>query len=153
MVKFHEHIVRIGAIGFTRDMLWRGLEESVRHPEKFIEHMESSSILSEEAKNDGLHLSRKIDFGAAVFHDEVVLKAKETIRTVVRAGENWPASVFTIKIEEPEEGQLFVRFIYEEEARNEPPQHPMMLQIRRQAYEAKDQHLIEAIQELPLVRQ
>ncbi len=152
MVKFHEHIVRIGAIGFTRDMLWRGLEESVRHPEKFIEHMESSSILSEEEKDDGLHLFRKIDFGAAVFHDEVVLKAKETIRTIVKAGENWPASVFTIKIEEPEDGQLFVRFVYEE-ARSEAPQHPMMLQVRRQAYEVKDQHLIEAIQELPAVYQ
>lgn len=153
MVKFHEHIVRIGAIGFTRDMLWRGLEESVRHPENFIEHMESSSILAEEEKDDGLHLSRNIDFGAAVFHDEVVLTPKESIKTIVEAGENWPASIFTIKIEEPEEGQLFVRFIYEEEARPNDVQHPMMLQIRRQAYEAKDQHLIEAIQELPAVRQ
>ena len=151
MFKFHEHIVRVGAIGFNRDRLWRGLEESVRHPEKFIEHMESSSILSEELKTGGRYLSRKIDFGTVSFHDTVILRDGESITTIVAAGEHWPASIFTLRIEEPSDGDLFVRFIYEEEERPDQALNPAMLQIRRQAYEAKDKHLIEVIQELPFV--
>ena len=49
-----------------------------------------------------------------------------------------------MKIEEPEQGSLFVRFIYEAD---EPLEalNPMVEQLRRQAYETKDRDLIECI--------
>ena len=57
---------------------------------------------------------------------------------------NWPASAFLIRIEEPEAGSLFVRFVYEEQSSGEND-NPMVMSLRRQAYEAKDRVLIERI--------
>ena len=40
MRKVHEHIIQIPPF-VTRDQLWNGLEKAARHPDRFVEHMES----------------------------------------------------------------------------------------------------------------
>lgn len=144
MRKVHEHIIQIPPF-VTRALLWRGLEQVARHPEQFVEHMEGCEILSENLLEEVMHLAREVNFGGD-FHlrDKVILKKGESVKTVVEAGKTWPASSFLMKIEEPEQGSLFVRFIYEAD---EPLEalNPMVEQLRRQAYETKDRDLIERI--------
>ena len=144
MRKVHEHIIQIPPF-VTRDQLWNGLEKAARHPDRFVEHMEGCELLSERLIEGARHLGREVSFGGSFrLRDKVILREGESVTTVVEAGESWPASSFLMKIEEPEAGSLFVRFIYEadepEEALN-----PMIEQLRRQAYEAKDRALIEQV--------
>lgn len=144
MRKVHEHIIQIPPF-VTRDQLWNGLEKAARHPDRFVEHMEGCELLSERLIEGARHLGREVSFGGGFrLRDKVILREGESVTTVVEAGESWPASTFLMKIEEPEAGSFFVRFIYEadepEEALN-----PMIEQLRRQAYEAKDRALIEQV--------
>lgn len=144
MRKVHEHIIRMPAF-VTREQLWKGLEEAVRHPERFVEHMESCEILSENLLEEALHLMREVSYGAGFsLRDKVILKQGESVKTVVEAGKSWPTSMFVMKIEEPEPGSLFIRFTYEAD---EPAEalNPMIEQLRCQAYESKDAAMIESI--------
>ena len=143
-VKVHEHIIRISEPTISRNELWQGLVNSVRNPEKFVEHMEGSRILSEELSDVGTVLHREIDFGNFRLRDRVILRENESLLTMVDAGANWKASSFLIRIEEPEVGVLFLRFVYEEENGGEALPD-MFVQLRRRAYEAKDHHLVEQV--------
>lgn len=146
-VKFFEHIVHAAAPGLTRAMLWAGLERTVRRPQDYIDHVEGAEISAEEIKNGETKLDRIVDFGRFSVADRVILKFEDSVQTLVDGGENWPASSFLIKIEEPEQGVLFLRFLYEEEKRSDEADNPMINTLRRKAYEAKDQRLVEQILE------
>ena len=143
-VKVHEHITRIAEPGISRARLWQGLVDSVRSPEKYVEHMESSKIVSEEITDVGTLLQREIDFGNFRLQDRVILRENQSLLTVVDKGPNWKASTFLIRIEEPESGVLFLRFVYEEEGGGEALPE-MFLRLRQQAYEAKDRKLVEQV--------
>ena len=106
--------------------------------------MEGSRILSEELSDVGTVLHREIDFGNFRLRDRVILRENESLLTMVDAGANWKASSFLIRIEEPEVGVLFLRFMYEEESGGEALPD-MFVQLRRRAYEAKDHHLVEQV--------
>ena len=143
-VKFHEHIIRISEPGVSRNALWEGLLEYVRRPEDYVEHMVGSRILSEEMSDVGPVLKREIDFGNFKLTDRVIIRENESILTLVDAGPNWKSSSLLIRIEEPEAGAVFLRFVYEEEKSDEEVP-AMFVQLRRQAYEAKDQQLVEGV--------
>ena len=128
MRKVHEHIIQIPPF-VTRDQLWNGLEKAARHPDRFVEHMEGCELLSERLIEGARHLGREVSFGGGFrLRDKVILREGESVTTVVEAGESWPASTFPMKIDEPEEAL-----------------NPMIEQLRRQAYEAKDRALIEQV--------
>ena len=56
------------------------------------------------------------------------------------------ASAFVMTVEEPNKGDLFVRFCYEEEPRKSAEAEPEMLaELRKRAYEMKDRAVIETI--------
>lgn len=143
MRKIHEHIIRIPAL-ISREQLWAGIEHAMRYPELYVEHMVSSQVL-EDKTQDGIQcLTREINFGQFRLKDTVALVEGKEAQTSVSVGGNWPASAFLIRIEEPEAGSLFVRFVYEEQSSGENDS-PMVMSLRRQAYEAKDRVLIERI--------
>lgn len=143
MRKIHEHIIRIPAL-ISREQLWAGIEHAMRYPELYVEHMVASKVLEETTQEGAQCLNREIDFGQFCLTDTVVLVDGNEARTSVSAGESWPASAFLIQIEEPEAGSLFVRFVYEEQSSSDND-NPMVMSLRRQAYEAKDRALIERI--------
>ena len=146
--KVHEHIIRIGDEGISRRALFRGLEASVRHPERYNEHMDGARVLSEARIDGGVMLRREIDFGSFSFRDCVLLREPDSVLTLVEAGKTWPASSLLMKIEEPEPGSLFVRFLYEEEEKKgDKGENPALASLRKKAYEAKDQYLIARILE------
>lgn len=145
-VTFHEHIIRVShgsAEGLTKAELWEALLEFVRKPQEFVEHMTHAEILEETKTEAGAKLTRKLHFDKVEVNDSVDIREKDSeIVTSVAASEHIPESTFLIKVEEPEEGNLFMRFIYSEDERNE---NPMYQDIRKQAYQAKDEHLVEEL--------
>lgn len=146
--KVHEHIIRIADKDISRRALFRGLEASARHPERYTEHMDGARILSESKIDGGLMLRREIDFGSFALRDCVLLREPDSVLTLVEAGRTWPASSLLMKIEEPEPGSLFVRFLYEEEeGKDGSGENPALSSLRKKAYEAKDRYLIERILE------
>lgn len=156
-MKFHEHIIRasIPELPFqlTREALARGIAGFARHPEHYIEEVSGSRITSSEtvgAEPGSVVFGREIRFGALVFEERIELTAAGDYRAHVEADGPRPASDFTMTIEEPVLGSLFVRFTYHED-RPEAPETSLeerqLAQLRRLAYESKDRSILSKILE------
>lgn len=145
-VKFHEHIVRVptrvGDVEIKRSDLWEGLGHFVLHPGEYVEVIEKASC---EGCLESGSLTRVVDFGKFSVEDRVTLVPEREIVFDVRGDDAVPPSRFTIRLEEPEEGSLFVRFIYEEPELKGDAAHPMYVRLRKNAYEQKDRETIEKI--------
>jgi len=108
-----EHIVRVNdltnasLIALTRNQLWQGLVLRARSPDKFNPGLQCTS--EERGINEFL---RTIEAGDTSFCERVVLYPKEKIYT--KTVEELPQidAASTTLIEEPEAGDLFVRFSY-----------------------------------------
>ncbi len=152
--KFHEHIVHVpnqlgGESLLTRDDLIQGLCEMARNPVLFVEGMDSVNLVEERQDEDGtLHLTREVRFGEFTVKDHIhVSPAGEFIQDVPSQGE-LNASRMTARLEEPEEGALFMRFVYEVPAATNPAKDPsaaMYLDTLRQAYTDKDLAMVEKL--------
>ena len=153
-MKFHEHIIRVVApevSSLSRCALWHGMVEYAKHPEHFYEEIAKSEIFNEHMNDAGeREFIRRVRFHAnnLMFEERVTLNEKTGVCCCYFSGDaTRPASDFTMKLEEPEPGSLFVRFIYNEDrAPALPVQHAAILTaLRKQAYEAKDRQVIEGI--------
>lgn len=94
---------------FTRDKLWRGLMARVQTPQRFPNGPESCDCSEPEPGR----YQRVQHFGQHVLHDEV--RATPGLRLVFTPqphGEIAPIRL-TITIEEPQAGQMVLRFVYE----------------------------------------
>ncbi|MDY3116125.1 MAG: AtaL-like protein [Sutterella sp.] len=145
-VTFYEHLVRVSfgpQDGITKEALWSEMRESVLRPSEFVEHMLGEEIVSQKTTPTGFECDRHLKFEQFTVDDHVdVLDEQYTVVSQVKASQHFPESSFLMRIEEPESGHLFVRFIYEEEARNE---NPLYENLRKQAYQVKDQQLVEQL--------
>ena len=145
-VTFHEHIIRVSQgpqDGITSEDLWKALLEFVRRPHFYVEHLTNSQIISEKPQENGTRFERQLNFDKIKVEDVVdALPESKTIITHVKPSSQYPESSLLIRIEEPEADTLFIRFIDEEEQHDE---NPLLQDLRRQAYEAKDQHLVEGL--------
>ncbi len=143
---FHEHIIRVShgpQDGISASDFWDALMEYVHKPQEFVEHLSASEILERNESENGLRLRRQLHFSNVVVTDTVdVHTATREIVTMVDGTADFPPSSFVIKLEEPEADNLFVRFLYEEEARNE---NPMFEDVRKQAYQDKDEFLVREL--------
>ncbi len=143
---FHEHIIRVShgpQDDLSMDELWSAFLTYAEKPQMFVEHLTDSKIISRTETEKGFKLKRHLFFDKMQIADTVdVISAEHTLVTLVEAGKDFPASSFLIRLEEPETGNLFVRFIYEEEKRNE---NPMFSEIRKQAYQDKDEFLVREL--------
>ncbi len=157
--KFHEHIVHVpnqigGESLLTREDLIEGLCEMARNPVLFVEGMDSVELSEERKDEDGtLHLTRVVRFGEFEVKDHIhVSPAGEFIQEVPGQGE-LNASRMTARLEEPEEGALFMRFIYEVPEETNPSKDPsaaMYLDTLRQAYTDKDLAMVEKLMSFAL---
>lgn len=94
---------------FTREQLWRGLMIRVRFPQRFPNGPESCEVMQTGPEL----VSRVLHFGPHVLHDEVHITPGERLQFTPRAhGESTPIRL-TVAIEEPQAGQMVLRFIYE----------------------------------------
>jgi hypothetical protein len=93
---------------FTREQLWRGLMARVQTPERFPNGPESCDW---QEVVPGV-FKRTLRFGQHVMQDEVSTALHERLQFTPEAhGETAPIQL-TIAIEEPQAGQMVLRFVY-----------------------------------------
>jgi hypothetical protein len=154
MLKF-EHLIQINdplvplLTPLSRQQLWQGLVLRAHHPTEFVLGLESCVIESQETQGIRTILNRVLDFGPFQVHDTVTLLPMEEVAVLAHASDLWPRCVAIVRIEEPEAGNLFLRFIYELDLQegSEDLQEPA-LELRKQAYIAADMDTVQLIREL-----
>lgn len=109
-----EHLIQINDPGnpliipMSREALWDGLMHRVENAVPFLPGLESCTIL--ERNPD--HLLRKLDFGAAVIHDQVSYETGVWVRFEIVPSPAHAGGSLQITIEEPSPEHLFLRFAY-----------------------------------------
>lgn len=92
----------------TRDQLWQGLVARAERPAYFIIGMDDCQILS-RGENA---LERQLRFGGLIVRDRVIFEPPVAVRYEIEASTEVPGGSLVMQIEEPQTGQLFVRFDY-----------------------------------------
>ena len=116
-----EHLIEVNAPvvnlelmvpAFTREQLWRGLMLRVQQPQRFPGGPESCDWRETEP---GAY-ARTLVFGPHTLNDVVVTQPHEEMVFIPQAhGETVPIKL-TLRIEEPQAGQMVLRFVYEAQA-------------------------------------
>ena len=145
----HEHIIEIARAEqnnglLTRADLWEQLREFVHAPQRYIESLEGCTVTKDPTQ---LTVCRVLDFGAFKLHDTVELVDESRVITRVEATDMIPASEFTITLEEPEQGSLFLRFCYKEAFMPGLSDNKQVQGLRKKAWEDKDLHVVEMMME------
>jgi hypothetical protein len=133
----------------TRAQLWRGLVLRVAEPVQFLPGLRGCEIGDRSVYGKMIEFDRTLDFGNFMVRDRVLLNTLESIEVTAPATEHFAASRLTIRIEEPSETVLFVRFLYElAEENHHDGLDAMTDEARRQAWELSDIDTIRRIREL-----
>lgn len=151
----YEHLVQINDPLFTLldpltpAQLWQGLVARAHHPQLFIPALEHADVTVIDAGNGPLRLERRLNFGPFQVSDVVTLQQGVATVTEVAAGPTWPASRMTISIEQPEDGGLYLRFLYQWEADAAGGElDGVTIKLREKAYYAADMDTVQRIREL-----
>jgi hypothetical protein len=113
-----EHIIEINSPSmamrlavpvFSREQLWQGLMRRVTSPQDFPLGPERCDC---EELAPGL-FSRTLHFGALQVHDKVVVSDEDALVFTPQAMPEVTPIRLTIRIEEPQAGQMALRFVYE----------------------------------------
>ena len=152
-----EHIIQINSFELgappllSREQVWRGIALRIYDPANFIIGLEGHAVRHHERREDGSEvIERTLYFGSFEVNDRATLIPMEQIRIDVAATDHWPACSARIGIEEPEDGFLFLRFIYEWD--DEDPSEKALTDkergIREQAYLAMDMDTVIRVRQL-----
>ncbi len=157
-----EHLVQIndpslpGVDWLTRQQLWFGLVARAWKPTKFILGLENAEIVQTLQHDNVTVLKRVLDYGPFKIQDVTSLHEEERSETTIAANEFCGDSTLTICIEEPEPGELWLRFNYDVGelstkalTDNQPPSREDE-EVRKQAYRASDIDTVRMIRELAL---
>jgi hypothetical protein len=93
---------------FTRAQLWQGLMLRVQTPQRFPNGPETCDW---QERAPGV-IARTLRFGPHEMHDVVELQAPERLRFTPEAHGDTVPIALTISIEEPQAGQMVLRFVY-----------------------------------------
>jgi len=152
-MRVFEHLVeinepRLPGIQLDRTQLWAGLVLRAEEPMRFVEGLEVARITDRREVGGCIELDRELDFGSFRVRDTVLLTAPDESLTRVAAGETWPASTLRVRIEEPEPGRLFLRFVYEAEEAGSAAPDEVSRHLRQQAYQELDLDTVRRIRAL-----
>ena len=146
-----EHLIQINDLQnplvetLSRDQVWQGLLHRVEDATPFLPGLESCTVVERHAD----HLLRKLDFGAAVIHDRVTLHANHWVRFDILPSEQHAGGALTISIEEPEAGQLFLRFAYATSlGQGNDPDELAYIEYIKSAYHQSDVDCVRVIRTL-----
>ncbi len=133
----------------SREQLWRGLVLRAESPLQFIVALDAFEIVRREDHS----LARELHFGELTLRDRVEFEHLRRVRYEIEASKASPAASLVMTIEEPEPGQLFLRFEYE--TRQEAaalPGEDFYTGFAKQAYVAADIDTVSTIRRLALER-
>jgi Domain of unknown function (DUF1857) len=129
----------------TRNQLWRGLVRRAENPKEFVLALDACEIT---AHGDNT-LARALTFGRLVIRDQVTLRPEHEVRHDIEASAEVPGGTLVVTIEEPDAGQLFVRFAYDTRAiEGGPPRDAYYDEYVKQAYVEADVDSIVTIRRL-----
>ncbi|HEU4622660.1 MAG TPA: AtaL-like protein [Burkholderiaceae bacterium] len=146
-----EHLVQINdplvplLDTLTRAQLWSGLALFAHEPMRFNPVLEDARVISQGADA----IERELNFGTHVVRDRVTLATLRELTIAIEPGTRWPASRLTVRIEEPSNDALFLRFVHEwpEDApRTELDEQT--IGMREQAYKLHHLDIVARIRDL-----
>ena len=129
----------------TRTQLWHGLVHRAKSPALFVPHLDACDIL-DRAENT---IERALRYGEIVIRDVVSFMPGKQVQYDVPPQAEIPASRLTVTIEEPGEGQLFVRFTYDDGLPETPGSMDAFYNgFRRSAYQEADIDTVRIIRQM-----
>ena len=130
----------------SREQLWRGLVLRAENPLLFVMALDAFEIVER-----GEHaLARKLHFGKLTLRDRVSFSPMRQVRYEIDVAGDSPAASLVMTIEEPEAGQLFVRFDYQTLQDDAVPIDDFYSNFAKQAYVEADIDTISTIRRLAL---
>ena len=127
----------------SRQQLWQGLVLRAESPGLFMSHLDECTL---ESKGD--ILERRLRFGQLVVLDRVSFEPLQKVLYEVPAQNEITQSYLSMSIEEPEPGQLYVRFNYlDSQSPAQDGANAMYDEFRRTAYKEADIDTIRVIRE------
>jgi hypothetical protein len=128
----------------AREQLWEGLVRSVEEPALFLPGLDRCDVLA----RNGDSIDRELAFGRVLVRDRVRLFPRERLEFHSQRTAHTPEATRIVTIEEPEPGELFVRFAYERKPQGHPPLSAEDAQFLAQAWLKTDLDLIVKVREL-----
>jgi hypothetical protein len=129
----------------SREQLWRGLVLRAENPLLFVLGLDRFEII-ERGENA---LARVLHFGKLRLRDRVRFQPMKQVCYEIDAAGDSPAATLAMTIEEPESGQLFVRFDYETSFSGaRAPLDEFYGSFAKQAYVEADIDTVSAIRRL-----
>ncbi|WP_374349242.1 SRPBCC family protein [Chitinimonas sp.] len=110
-----EHLIQINdpdnemLTPISRSQLWQGLLRRVEQPQEFLVGVEAVRITE---RGEGW-LKREMQLGPLQVNDHITLVAEQQVHFATAPSEQHQGGSFTMSIEEPSPGALFVRFTYQ----------------------------------------
>lgn len=146
-----EHLVEVNdpqipiLVQLTRQQLWRGLMYRVEDARPFLPGLDECRILSRSDQG----VERLLRWGQTEVADRVTFADGHWVRFDTPPGESHGGGSLTIRIEEPEPGRLFLRFVYATVyASGHEAEDEGYAAYLRQAYEQADIDTVKVIRML-----
>ncbi len=142
-----EHLVQVNDLAnaaqsrLTREEVWFGLLCRAEDPRPFLPGLERCVIV-ERGEHE---LVRELHFGAAVVEDRVSFRPLQWMRFESSATAEHAGGSLTISIEEPEPGEVFLRFRYATTLPEGASQDVQVAEIVRSAYHESDLDTLKVI--------
>lgn len=130
----------------TREQVWRGLVLRAERPKMFVPWLDQCDVTTQA---DG-SLVRVQRYGELVIRDQVRYLPQIQVHVHVPQQKDIPASDLSMTIEEPQPGQMFVRFEYDDNkaADAESNDDAFYNEFRRSAYQESDIDTVRMIRQL-----
>lgn len=156
-----EHLVQIndpslpGIDWLTRQQLWFGLVARAWKPTRFVLGLEDAQVVQTSQQGNVTTLARVLNYGPFQIEDTIRLIDEDRTETSIIANQFCGDSTLIISIEEPETGELWLRFQYQvgdaPNAQGNPEVSSRDVdEIRKQAYRAADIDTVRMIRELAM---
>lgn len=128
----------------SRQQLWHGLVTRAEKPSYFVLGLDEYQLLDRGPNS----LTRRLRFGDLIVRDRVTFDPLSQVRYQIDASAEVPAGSLVMRIEEPQPGELFVRFEYELSEKEGGAAENFYNEFRKSAYVAADIDTIRAIRQL-----
>ncbi|MBO9536447.1 SRPBCC family protein [Herbaspirillum sp.] len=129
----------------TREELWQGLVLRAESPKLFMPHLDDCRLTDKSIGG----VQRELRYGGLVVRDKVTYLPQIQVLYEVPSQGDINASRMSMTIEEPQPGQLFVRFEYDDgQPEVAGSEEAFYNEFRRSAYQEADIDTIRIIREI-----